>query len=57
MINMGYTRINVPNRGKVYAAYIGRNYLKQLHRTATQAKEYAEKVNRRLESLRKCVTG
>lgn len=58
MINLGYTRINNKAMGtKVYASFIGRNYLKRIHRTATQAKEYAEKVNQRYESLRKCVIG
>jgi hypothetical protein len=55
VIDIGYVRINNRARGvKVYASYIGRFYLKRLHKTATQAKEYAEKINKRYESLRKC---
>jgi hypothetical protein len=55
MIDLGYIRINVPYVGKFYISYIGKVYLKQPHPTATQAKEYAEKVNQRYESLRKCL--
>jgi hypothetical protein len=57
MINLGYTRINIPNRPRFYASFVGRNYLKRLHKTATQAKEYAERFNARYERLRKCATG
>jgi hypothetical protein len=57
MIDSGYTRINTPNGSKVYASFIGRNYLKRLHRTATEAKEYVAKILKRYERLRKCATG
>lgn len=57
MMDLGYTRVNVPYQGKFYVSRIGKFYLKRMHRTATAAKEYAEKINQRYESLRKCVTG
>lgn len=48
----GYKKFTAPHRGKIYLSTIGNKRLKRIHRTATNAEQYAERAQSRLHRWR-----